>query len=579
MEDLGLSDKTIVADKSVVEHEEDIDIFKFSQLILSADEHHQNRLRGKQIDLDLSFSKDADIFHPQYSCNSLVLACIDGELESALWNPTINDILSFIRIIFPYCGVELLGFQAVTTTYRSVCYDLVEVKPSLLLTLGLMISTLEVISYPSSQRFMHSRRLFSDSVLLKSPFVQLGVEMEVGKLFIGGICWETNEERLREHFEAFGEVLEAVIMRDRVTGRARGFGFVVFSDSSVAERVVREKHVIDGRTVEAKKAVPRDDHQTPIKNNSSSSSLGSLSPNRTKKIFVGGLPSTITELDFKKYFSRFGTIIDVVVMYDHNTQRPRGFGFITYDSEESVDKVLVKTFHELNGKMVEVKRAIPKEPSPGPARSPSSGFFNSFSPGHSSLNSMRTAEGRFSHFGRVGYPPYSPGGNQSMGSNSEDSGLRYRYGSTDYSYFGGNYGKNGSFSSTLNRDVWGNVNLGEGWGGSSISAKGRENILYGSVQDSYDGLTGYTRDNGGFSDSASLFSGTDNVRDKGFGNLYGGDSFYSDHIWHSLSREFEGSGPFGYGHEDRVANVVVPNNPVGYVGDYRVTSSNRGIAA
>ena len=38
-------------------------------------------------------------------------------------------------------------------------------------------------------------------------------------------------------------------MRDRNTGRARGFGFVVFADPAVAERVVMEKHVIDGRTV------------------------------------------------------------------------------------------------------------------------------------------------------------------------------------------------------------------------------------------------------------------------------------------------------------------------------------------
>ncbi|KAL7166690.1 hypothetical protein ACSBR2_037370 [Camellia fascicularis] len=75
------------------------------------------------------------------------------------------------------------------------------------------------------------------------------MEMEPGKLFIGGISWDTNEDRLREYFQTFGEVVEAVIMKDRNTGRARGFGFVVFANPSVAERVVREKHIIDGRTI------------------------------------------------------------------------------------------------------------------------------------------------------------------------------------------------------------------------------------------------------------------------------------------------------------------------------------------
>jgi len=73
--------------------------------------------------------------------------------------------------------------------------------------------------------------------------------MDPGKLFIGGISWDTNEDRLRQYFQNFGDVVEAVIMKDRTTGRARGFGFVVFADPSVAERVVMEKHVIDGRTV------------------------------------------------------------------------------------------------------------------------------------------------------------------------------------------------------------------------------------------------------------------------------------------------------------------------------------------
>lgn len=75
------------------------------------------------------------------------------------------------------------------------------------------------------------------------------MQSDNGKLFIGGISWDTSEERLKEYFSAYGEVVEAVIMKDRTTGRARGFGFVVFADPSVAERVIMEKHNIDGRMV------------------------------------------------------------------------------------------------------------------------------------------------------------------------------------------------------------------------------------------------------------------------------------------------------------------------------------------
>lgn len=75
------------------------------------------------------------------------------------------------------------------------------------------------------------------------------MESDLGKLFIGGISWDTDEERLKDYFRIYGEVVEAVIMRDRATGRARGFGFVVFADPAVAERVIMDKHMIDGRTV------------------------------------------------------------------------------------------------------------------------------------------------------------------------------------------------------------------------------------------------------------------------------------------------------------------------------------------
>lgn len=202
------------------------------------------------------------------------------------------------------------------------------------------------------------------------------MDSEQGKLFVGGISWELKEETLKDHFQKYGEVVESVIMKDKATGSSRGFGFVQFSDPSAAERALQESHVILGKTVDVKKAVPKGERCQPHqrqqqskgsnKNSASSScrcTYYSVNQVRTKKIFVGGLSSNLTEEAFRSYFEKFGRITDVVVMYDSVTRRPRGFGFITFDSEDAVDNVMQKNFHQLNDKLVEVKRAVPKEVS------------------------------------------------------------------------------------------------------------------------------------------------------------------------------------------------------------------------
>lgn len=53
------------------------------------------------------------------------------------------------------------------------------------------------------------------------------------KVFVGGLAWETQKEALREHFEKYGEILEAVIISDKVTGRSKGYGFVSLLFTSI----------------------------------------------------------------------------------------------------------------------------------------------------------------------------------------------------------------------------------------------------------------------------------------------------------------------------------------------------------
>ncbi|KAA8544544.1 hypothetical protein F0562_022597 [Nyssa sinensis] len=68
------------------------------------------------------------------------------------------------------------------------------------------------------------------------------------KVFVGGLAWETQKETMKKYFEQFGEILEAVVITDKTTGRSKGYGFVTFREPEAAMKAcVDGAPVIDGR--------------------------------------------------------------------------------------------------------------------------------------------------------------------------------------------------------------------------------------------------------------------------------------------------------------------------------------------
>ncbi|KAH6652696.1 hypothetical protein BKA67DRAFT_298612 [Truncatella angustata] len=162
-------------------------------------------------------------------------------------------------------------------------------------------------------------------------------------MFIGGLNWETTDESLRNYFSQFGEVTECTVMRDGATGRSRGFGFLTFKDPKNVNTVMVKEHYLDGKIIDPKRAIPRDEQE------------------KTSKIFVGGVSQDTTEAEFKDYFAQFGRVVDATLMMDKDTGRPRGFGFVTFESEAGVDNCTQPgQVLSINGKPIEVKKAQPR---------------------------------------------------------------------------------------------------------------------------------------------------------------------------------------------------------------------------
>jgi RNA recognition motif-containing protein len=71
------------------------------------------------------------------------------------------------------------------------------------------------------------------------------------KLFVGSLSWNTDDRGLHEAFAPFGEIVEAVVITDRDTGRSRGFGFVTFEDEEGADKAIAALNntELDGRTI------------------------------------------------------------------------------------------------------------------------------------------------------------------------------------------------------------------------------------------------------------------------------------------------------------------------------------------
>jgi len=239
------------------------------------------------------------------------------------------------------------------------------------------------------------------------------------KIFVGGLNRQSQDDDFKAMFSQFGEIIDNIIIKDQNTKTSRGFGFITYATSDCVEKCFQGRpHILDGKTLDTKRAIPREqntsnDHQ------------------RTKKLFIGGLapdttPEEITNYVESRHPRDYGYIDKVDILKDNATGKNKSFGFLYCDSEDFADRLHICEPHfQLNGRNMSIKKAEPKNEGGGPNRG---------------------RGGRGGGRGRGGYGGGNQGGQQggyNAGGFGGGQGYNQGYGNQGYGNqggFGGNQG-------------------------------------------------------------------------------------------------------------------------------------------
>ncbi|KAJ6888801.1 28 kDa ribonucleoprotein [Populus alba x Populus x berolinensis] len=173
---------------------------------------------------------------------------------------------------------------------------------------------------------------------------------EEAKIFVGNLPYDVDSEKLAMLFEQAGTVEIAEVIYNRETDTSRGFGFVTMSTVEESEKAVEMLHRydLDGRLLTVNKAAPR-------------GSRPERAPRVSEpgyRIYVGNLPWDVDSGRLEQIFSEHGKVVSARVVFDRETGRSRGFGFVTMSTESELnDAIAALDGQNLDGRPIRVNVA------------------------------------------------------------------------------------------------------------------------------------------------------------------------------------------------------------------------------
>jgi len=188
------------------------------------------------------------------------------------------------------------------------------------------------------------------------------------KLYVGNIPWSYDSKQLAEVFQDVGDVELVEVIYDRITSQSRGFAFVTMATREEAALAIEKLDgtEIGGRAMKVNFPQSNKEPRTGMRSERPPRNDGDFASNRynnPNKLFVGNLAWGVDDVTLAQLFSDFGNVVEAKVVYDRDSGRSRGFGFVTYGKSEEVTEAIQNLDGaEFDGRQLRVNLAGDKPP-------------------------------------------------------------------------------------------------------------------------------------------------------------------------------------------------------------------------
>ncbi|EXC19708.1 Heterogeneous nuclear ribonucleoprotein [Morus notabilis] len=173
------------------------------------------------------------------------------------------------------------------------------------------------------------------------------------KIFIRGLEWATTSETLRSVFEEYGEIEDCTVICDMVSGKSKGYGFILFKTRSGARKALKEpEKKIGNRTTFSQLSMGV------VPAAASAQPQGPSSEETQRKIYVSNVGAELDPEKLTVFFSKYGEIERGPLGLDRVTRKPKGFCLFAYKTVDGARKALVEPVKDFEGHRLFCARSI-----------------------------------------------------------------------------------------------------------------------------------------------------------------------------------------------------------------------------